>query len=136
MNTANNDLAAVWTPRMLAIARIMFGLLFFAHGLVKLSGFPAGAEPGQDAVLSLFGIAGLFEFFGGGLLVVGLFTRPVAILLSGEMAFAYFLVHAPQGFFPSLNGGELAILYCFAFLYLGFAGAGQWSIDSLRRRAK
>ncbi|WP_277968074.1 DoxX family protein [Sphingomonas echinoides] len=129
------DLPAVWTPRVLSIFRIMFALLFFAHGLVKLSGFPAGAQPGHVALLSLFGIAGLFEFVGGAFLTVGLFTRPVAILLCGEMAVAYFLVHAPQGFFPSLNGGELAILYCFAFLYLGFAGAGPWSIDAVRRRA-
>jgi putative oxidoreductase len=134
MPTTTNDLSAVWTPRMLSIFRIMFALLFFAHGLVKLSGFPVGAQPGQVALLSLFGIAGLFEFVGGAFLVVGLFTRPVAILLCGEMAVGYFLVHAPQGFFPSLNGGELAILYCFAFLYLGFAGAGQWSIDAVRRR--
>jgi putative oxidoreductase len=129
------DLPAVWTPRVLSIIRIMFALLFFAHGLVKLSGFPAGAQPGHVALLSLFGIAGLFEFVGGAFLAIGLFTRPVAILLCGEMAVAYFLVHAPQSFFPSLNGGELAILYCFAFLYLGFAGAGPWSIDAVRRRA-
>jgi len=135
MPTATNESTTVWTPRVLAIFRIMFGLLFFAHGLVKLYGLPAGAAPGHVALLSLFGVAGLFEFVGGALIVLGLFTRPVAILLSGEMAVGYFLVHAPQGFFPSLNNGELAILYCFAFLYLGFAGAGPWSIDALRRPA-
>lgn len=135
MPTTTNNLPAVWTPRVLSIFRIMFALLFFAHGLVKLTGFPAGAQPGQVALLSLFGIAGLFEFVGSAFLIVGLFTRPVAILLCGQMAVGYFLVHAPQGFFPSLNNGELAILYCFAFLYLGFAGAGQWSIDAMRRRA-
>ena len=135
MPTATNESTTVWTPRVLAIFRIMFGLLFFAHGLVKLYGLPAGAAPGHVALLSLFGVAGLFEFVGGALIVLGLFTRPVAILLSGEMAVGYFLVHAPQGFFPSLNNGELAILYCFAFLYLGFAGAGPWCIDALRRPA-
>lgn len=135
MPTTTNESPIVWTPRVLAILRIMFGLLFFAHGLVKLYGFPAGAAPGHVALLSLFGVAGLFEFIGGALIVLGLFTRPVAILLSGEMAIGYFLVHAPQGFFPSLNNGELAILYCFAFLYLGFAGAGPWSLDALRRPA-
>ena len=135
MPTATNESTTVWTPRVLAIFRIMFGLLFFAHGLVKLYGLPAGAAPGHVALLSLFGVAGLFEFVGGALIVLGLFTRPVAILLSGEMAVGYFLVHAPQGFFPSLNNGELAILYCFAFLYLGFAGAGPWSLDALRRPA-
>lgn len=134
MSSTTDKLSAIWSSRVLSIFRIMFALLFFAHGLVKLSGYPAGAQPGQVALLSLFGIAGLFEFVGGAFLIVGLFTRPVAILLCGEMAVAYFLLHAPQGFFPSLNGGELAILYCFAFLYLGFAGAGQWSIDALRRR--
>lgn len=134
MSSTTDKLSAIWSSRVLSIFRIMFALLFFAHGLVKLSGYPAGAQPGQVALLSLFGIAGLFEFVGGAFLIVGLFTRPVAILLCGEMAVAYFLLHATQGFFPSLNGGELAILYCFAFLYLGFAGAGQWSIDALRRR--
>lgn len=135
MPITTTDVPAFWTPRVLAIFRIIFGLLFFAHGLVKLYGFPAGAAPGHVALLSLFGFAGLFEFIGGACIVIGLFTRPVAILLCGEMAVGYFLVHAPQGFYPSLNNGELAILYCFAFLYLGFAGAGQWSIDALRRPA-
>lgn len=126
---------AIWTPRLLSLFRIVFALLFFAHGLAKMAGYPAGAQPGQVAILSLFGVAGLFEFIGGALLVVGVFTRPVAILLSGEMAVGYFLVHAPQGFFPSLNGGELAILYCFAFLVIGIAGAGVWSIDAARTPA-
>ncbi len=135
MPTANSDIKAVWAPRLLSLFRVVFALLFFAHGLAKLTGFPAGAQPGQVAILSLFGIAGLFEFVGGAFLVIGLFTRPVAIILSGEMAVGYFLVHVPQGFFPSLNGGELAILYCFAFLYLGIAGAGNWSIDAARTHA-
>lgn len=135
MPIMDSNAKAVWTPRLLALFRVVFALLFFAHGLAKMTGFPSGAQPGQVAILSLFGAAGVFEFIGGAFLVVGLFTRPVAILLSGEMAVGYFLVHAPQGFFPSLNGGELAILYCFAFLYLGIAGAGAWSIDAARTRA-
>lgn len=99
MSPSTGNLRAVWAPRVLSIFRIMFALLFFAHGLVKLSGFPAGAQPGQVALLSLFGIAGLVEFVGGALLIVGLFTRPVAILLCGEMAVAYFFAHASQASF-------------------------------------
>lgn len=134
MSPTNNSFPALWAPRVRSIFRIMFATLLFAHGLVKLSGFPAGAQPGQVALLSLFGVAGLLEFIGGAFLIVGLFTRPVAILLSGEMAAAYFMIHSPQGFFPSQNGGELAVLYCFALLYLGFAGGGVWSIDAFRVR--
>jgi putative oxidoreductase len=123
---------AAWAPRLLSIFRIVLALLFLTHGLVKLFGFPAGALPGQVPLLSLFGVAGLLELVGGAAILLGLFTRPVAILMSGEMAVAYFMVHAPQGFFPVLNGGELAILYCFAFLYLGAAGGGSWSLDARR----
>lgn len=134
MSVLDFTVSDAWTSRILSLFRIMFGLLFFAHGIVKIFGFPAGAVPGQVGLLTLFGVAGMIEFVGGALLTVGLFTRPVAIILSGEMAVAYFLVHAPQGFFPALNEGELAILYCFAFLYLGAAGAGRWSLDALRNR--
>jgi len=126
-------LANAWAPRLLSVFRIVLSLLFIAHGLVKLFGFPAGAQPGVVPLVSLFGLAALLELLGGAALLVGLFTRPVAFLLSGEMAVAYFMVHAPQGFWPVLNGGELAILYCFAFLYLAAAGAGPWSIDEGRR---
>lgn len=132
--TANtlNALPTSWAPRLHAVFRIVLALLFLSHGLVKLFGFPAGALPGQVPLLSLFGLAALLELAGGAAFLVGLFVRPIAFVLSGEMAVAYFMVHAPQGFFPVLNGGELAILYCFAFLFLAAAGAGPWSIDSKR----
>lgn len=132
MTTVPTPLNATWAPRLLSVFRIVLGLLYLAHGLVKLFGFPTGAAPGQVPLASLFGVAGILELVGGAALVLGLFTRPVAILLSGQMAIAYFMVHAPQGFFPVLNGGELAILYCFAFLYLGAAGGGAWSLDAKR----
>jgi putative oxidoreductase len=131
-NAAMNTTSAVWAPRLLSVFRIVLALLFLAHGLVKLFGFPAGAQPGQVPLVSLFGLAGVLELVGGAAVLVGLFTRPVAFILAGEMAVAYFMVHAPQGFFPILNGGELSILYCFAFLYLAAAGAGPWSIDAKR----
>ncbi|MCE7030606.1 DoxX family protein [Jiella avicenniae] len=124
---------AALAPSLLSVLRIVVGLLFLAHGIVKLFGFPEGAQPGQVALFSLFGLAGVLEFVGGIAIVAGLFTRPVAFLLSGEMAFAYFIAHAPQGFFPGVNGGEAAILFCFVFLYLAAAGAGPWSLDAIRR---
>jgi putative oxidoreductase len=102
------------------------------HGGQKLFGFPAPSQA-VHAMFSLIGVAGILEFFGGLLLLIGLFTRPVAFLLSGEMAVAYFMVHAPQGFWPLLNRGELAVMYCFVFLYLFVAGGGSWSADRLRR---
>jgi putative oxidoreductase len=107
----------------------MTALLFMQHGIIKLFGFPPGAPPGQVPLASLFGVGGVMELAGGALLVLGLFTRPVAFLLSGEMAVAYFLFHAPHDFLPSLNHGEGAILYCFIFLYLSAAGGGVWSVD-------
>lgn len=128
-----NALAITWAPRLQSVFRIVLALLFIAHGLVKLFGFPAGAQPGQVPLASLLGVAALLELFGGAALLLGLFTRLVAFLLSGQMAVAYFMAHAPQGFWPVLNGGELAILYCFAFLYLAAAGAGPWSLDEHRR---
>lgn len=127
-----NTVPATWAPRLLSVFRIAFALLYLAHGIVKLFGFPVGAAPGKVPLFGLFGAAGVLELVGGAALLLGLFTRPVAILLSGQMAIAYFMVHAPQGFFPVLNGGELAILYCFAFLYLGVAGGGAWSLDAKR----
>jgi putative oxidoreductase len=110
----------------------MTGLLFVQHGLIKLTGFPAGAQPGQQALLSLFGVGGAIELVAGLLILAGLFTRPAAFLLAGQMAVAYFLYHAPRGFFPALNGGIPAILYCFILLYLAAAGAGRWSLDARR----
>ena len=130
MNT--NELEAVWAPRALSILRIVAALIFFEHGTQKLLGFPPHESP--PAVLSLSWIAGAFELVGGALLIVGLWTRPVAFVLAGEMAFAYWLAHAPQSFFPVLNGGDAAVLYCFVFLYLVFAGPGVWSIDAMRGR--
>lgn len=121
------------TPRLLSALRIVAGLLILAHGIVKLFGFPAGAQPGQVPLLSLYGAAGMIEFVGGLCIAAGLFTRPVAFVLSGEMAFAYFIAHAPASFYPGVNGGEPAILFCFIFLYLAAAGAGPWSIDATRR---
>ena len=125
---------AEWTPRMLSILRIVAALLFMAHGTQKLLNFPPRANnaPGPD-LFSLYGLAGAMEIVGGILLVFGLFTRPVAFLLSGEMAFAYWMSHAPRNFFPLLNGGDAAILYCFIFLYFAFAGGGAWSLDRMLR---
>jgi putative oxidoreductase len=121
----------IWAPRMLSILRTVAALIFFEHGTQKLLGFPPTDKPPD--VLSLSWISGVFELVGGALLAVGLFTRPVAFVLSGNMAFAYWLAHAPRSFFPVLNGGDAAILYCFVFLYLVFAGGGAWSIDALMR---
>jgi putative oxidoreductase len=108
--------------------------VFMVHGSQKLFGFPP-SDHGSPELLSLMGLAGILEFFGGALVLVGLFTRPVAFLLSGQMAVAYFMAHAPQNFFPALNGGDAAILFCFVFLYLVFAGPGPWSLDAARAEA-
>jgi putative oxidoreductase len=131
MNT--DRLEADWAPRILSILRIVAALLFFEHGTSKLLGFPPSDHSGPE-VLSLSWIAGALELVGGALLIVGLFTRPVAFILAGEMAVAYWMAHAPKSAFPLLNGGDSAILYCFVFLYLAFAGGGPWSLDALRRR--
>lgn len=129
-------LETVWAPRVLSILRIVAALIFFEHGTAKLLGFPASDF--SPAAFSLPWIAGLLELVGGALLVVGLFTRPVAFILSGLMAFAYWLAHAPQGPYPVLNGGDAAILFCFVFLYIAFAGGGPWSVDAYieRQRAR
>ena len=129
--TVNETLSTQWAPRMLSVLRIVSGLIFFAHGTQKLMGFPASDM--SPEFLSLPWIAGALELVGGPLLILGLFTRPVAFVLSGQMAFAYWLAHAPRGAFPALNGGDAAILYCFVFLSLVFAGAGPWSLDALRQ---
>jgi putative oxidoreductase len=127
-----HTLSNVWAPRLLAALRIVSALLFLEHGLVKVLGFPAGAEPGPQALLSLLGIAGLIEAVGGVLLLIGLLARPVAFLLAGEMAVGYFMFHAPANFYPAINGGDAAILFCFVFLYLSAAGPGAWSVDEMR----
>jgi putative oxidoreductase len=128
----DQTLSNVWAPRLLAALRIMSALLFLEHGLVKVLGFPPGAAPGPQELISFFGIAGLIETVGGVLLLIGLFARPVAFLMAGEMAVGYFMVHAPGGFFPAINGGDAAILFCFIFLYLSAAGPGAWSVDEMR----
>jgi putative oxidoreductase len=131
---SENQLSTIWAPRLLSVLRIMAALLFMAHGTMKLLGFPDSGRAGPE-LFSLMGLAGTLEIVGGILLVLGLFTRPVAFILAGEMAVAYFMAHAPQDFFPIKNGGESAILFCFVFLYLAAAGAGSWSLDAARRTA-
>jgi putative oxidoreductase len=126
------DRLSAWAPQMLSVLRIMSGLIFLAHGSQKLLGFPPSAQPIN--LSSLPGIAGYFELIGGALVAIGLLTRPAAFICSGVMAVAYFYVHAPRNFFPILNGGDTAILYCFVFLYICFAGAGPWSVDAMMRR--
>jgi putative oxidoreductase len=122
-----------WEPRMLSILRIMVGLLYMEHGTAKILDFPHQPNHAPYALFTLVpGLQGLLELIGGLLLALGLFTRTVAFILAGNMAVAYFMAHAPRGFFPLLNGGELAIVYCFAFLYLWLAGGGEWSLDRLR----
>jgi len=121
---------AEWSPRILSVLRIVTALLFLQHGLTKLIGFP-GAAP---ATLALFPgqISMVIEVVGSLLLLVGLFTRPAAFIMSGEMAVAYFYAHQPRSLYPYNNAGELAIMFCFVFLYLCVAGGGPWSIDSQR----
>jgi putative oxidoreductase len=123
-----------WAPGLLSILRVIAAFLLMAHGTQKLFGWPADEPQPTAPLMSLMGLAGVLETFGGLLLLLGLFTRPVAFVLAGEMAVAYFKAHAPRGFWPLLNHGELAVLLCFAFLYLAAAGGGQWSLDSLRAR--
>jgi putative oxidoreductase len=125
---------AVWAPRMLSVLRIVAALIFLLHGTQKLFGFPAPPASGLPPVMSLFWIGAILELVGGLLLLVGAFTRPVAFILAGEMAVAYWMFHAPRNLYPTLNGGDAAILYCFVFLYLVFAGPGPWSVDAARRR--
>ncbi|MES2178199.1 MAG: DoxX family protein [Gemmatimonadota bacterium] len=136
-NDAGSPIAA-WVaqaPRFQSLLRIVAAAAFMLHGTMKLFAFPSGLPGGfTPPLLSQVGIAGILETFGGALLLVGLFTRPVAFLLSGEMAVAYFQSHFPKGFWPSGNGGELALLYCFLWLYYSAAGAGPWSVDAARRK--
>lgn len=123
-----------WAPHLRSVLRIVAGFLFIAHGTQKLFGAPATGPGDPVELFSLVGVAGVLETFGGLLLLLGLFTRPVAFVLSGQMAVAYFLRHQPQGFWPILNRGELAALYCFLFLYFAAVGGGPWSVDARRRR--
>ena len=126
-----------WTGRMLSIFRIIAGLMFMGAGTMKLFNFPPAPMPGFPVkLLSELGAAGVIETIGGLAIVLGLFARPVAFVLAGEMAVAYFQVWFPQSFFPTLNGGVPTILYCFLFLYLMFAGAGPWSVDAMIAHAR
>ncbi len=124
----------VWAPRVLSILRVVLGLILLQYGLAKLLGWPAVKMFENLRWLSLWGVAGMFELTGGTLLVLGLFTRPVAFILSGEMAAAYFIEHFPVSFFPVLSDGDLAVSLCFTFLYLSFAGGGPWSLDAMMRK--
>lgn len=126
---------APWSPQLLGILRIITGFLFIQHGMQKWFSFPA-PSPQPMELMSKMGVAGTLELVGGAMIILGLFTRPVAFVLSGLMAFAYFLAHAPQGFWPLVNRGELAVLYCFVFLYFSAAGGGAWSLDHAMRRQR
>jgi len=123
-----------WSERMLSVLRVVASLMVLQYGLAKLFGFPHVAMFDKLQLISLIGLSGGIELVGGALLLVGLFTRIVAFIMSGEMAFAYFMAHAPRGFFPILNGGVLAVLFCFLFLYFAVAGGGAWSLDQTRRK--
>ena len=123
--------STIWAPRILSVLRIVLGLILLQYGLAKLFGWPAVDIFEDLKWLSLFGISGMFELVGGTLLILGLFTRPVAFILSGEMAAAYFIEHLPHSFFPILNQGDLPVSLCFAFFYLSFAGGGPWSLDAV-----
>jgi putative oxidoreductase len=125
------ELETVWAPRLLGILRIVAAILFIEHGTQKLFGVPTPTH-GMPEAFTLFWFAGILEAFGGFLILIGLFTRPVAFILSGQMAVAYWMAHAPQSPFPALNGGDAAILFCFFFLYLVAAGPGALSIDGKR----
>ena len=122
------------TPRILGKLRIITSFLFLQHGAAKLLGTPHIAMFDGLQLMSLMGLAGVLELVGGVLILLGLFTRPTAFILSGQMAVAYFMAHAPSGFLPILNQGELAVLYCFVFLYFSVAGAGAFSIDAMRKK--
>jgi putative oxidoreductase len=124
---------ARWGPRLLSVLRMVAAFLFMTHGAQKLFAWPASEPREAVALLSLMGLAGVLELFGGLFLLLGLFTGLVAFLLAGEMAVAYAMAHAPRGFWPILNHGELAVLYCFLFLYLAAVGGGPWSLDALRQ---
>lgn len=119
-----------YAPYVLSVLRAVAGFLFLQHGTQKLFGYPMSPPGGKPPLASLYGVAGVLEFIGGILIMIGLFTRPVAFLLSGQMAFAYFSVHAPLGFWPTKNQGETAVFFCFLFLYFVFAGPGPLSLDA------
>jgi putative oxidoreductase len=123
-----------WSPRVLSLLRIVTALLFIEHGLMKLFHFPAPQPGAPEPLPTMLMVAAWIEIVGGGLVALGLFTRAAAFLCSGEMAVAYFMAHAPKGFYPAVNMGEAAVLYCFIFFYLVFAGGGFWSLDAAVRK--
>jgi putative oxidoreductase len=127
----SDEFVATWSPRLLSVLRIVVGLLFLEHGLSKFFNFPMTMPPAFQ-LTSLAGASGALELVGGALVVIGLFTRPTAFILSGNMAFAYFIAHFPHGFFPIVNGGDAAVLYCFVFLYFAVVGGGPWALDAVR----
>jgi putative oxidoreductase len=129
-----NEVEAAWSPRLLGLLRIVVAILFMEHGAQKVLGFPP-SDHGSPELLSLLGAAGILELVGGFFILIGLFTRPVAFLLAGEMAVAYWMVHAPKSIYPALNGGDAAILFCFIFLYLVAAGPGAFSVDASRQKS-
>lgn len=129
-----NSFYASWTPRLLSVLRFITGFLFIWHGTQKLFNFPASSQNAAVPLASFMGFAGTLEFVGGLLILLGLFTRPAAFILSGMMAVAYFTTHAPAGFLPLVNRGELSVLYSFVFIFLAVAGGGVWSLDYLLRR--
>ena len=125
-----------WSPQALSVLRIVAALLFMQHGSAKLLHVPAQAMFAHLQLFSLLGIQGVLELVGGGLLAIGLFSRPIAFILCGDMAVAFFMAHFPRGWVPILNGGDLAVLFCFTFLYLWVAGPGSWSVDALLHQRK
>ena len=127
------DFLKPYTSQLLSVLRVMSGLLLLQHGTGKYLSIPVGPMNNASPV-TMSGTAGILELIGGVLLIIGLFTRPVAFILSGMCAVAYFYAHYPRGFFPILNGGDAAILFCFVFLYLFIAGPGSWSVDAARSR--
>jgi putative oxidoreductase len=135
-----SNLVTKWSasgPHLRSVLRIMAAFMFMQAGMMKLFAFPAGMPPdgGTARLMSQIGLGGVLETFGGGLLLLGLFTRPVAFLLAGEMAVAYFQFHFPKGFWPVLNGGMNAALFCFVWLYFSAAGGGPWSLDAIRGKS-
>ena len=123
-----------WSPRLLSVLRFVTGLCYVQHGMAKLLKFPPVPMFAKVELMSLLGLAGVLEMVGGALLIIGLFTRPAAFILAGQMAVAYFMAHFVKGFFPILNGGELAIMFCFVFLYICVAGPGPWSVDAALKK--
>jgi putative oxidoreductase len=129
-----NETIAAWTPRLLSTLRIITGLMIVQHGMAKIIDFPPDSSVANFQPASLLAIAGFVELIGGALLILGLWTRPAAFIVAGEMGVGYFIAHASKSFFPLLNGGTLAIMYCFTCLYLATAGAGPWSVDAALKR--